>query len=594
MPSLALLAAAEAVPPLPRRHRRRPLESVTVHLSVFHSLALPTRDWAALPPELISCILHKLDPVEIMLGADKVCRSWRRAARDEPELWRRIHMQCYAELLDRNLIDLNEMAIDAVLRSQGQCQAFRVEGPELHDDLFRCLADHAPLLKSLVLHFCLGVSDQGFMQAIRSMPLLEELQLSHCSTLQHQGVFEVVAKECPRLKHLTNRHSHSMSFYFYGLGGYTSRSADGEAMEIAKMHELRSLQLIHNDLTNEGLIAILNKCPHLEMLCLRNCCNVRMTHELEAMIKRRKLLMDDHDDEHIEDFEPRNPANRECSLCHNYFKGYNERHKKHYVNDMEAMVISTVCELRTVWLYRKDLTSKRLGAILDRCPHLGSLDVWNCLNIVRDCALQAKCGWIKTKKLTTKLLTDYSKHEIFNPEGLDIHNCRNIILNNCRDKESKYNRIILRKKAKKYHQNTKKMMVKIENYIARLHLGKISYMEFDGAKFRDYKREFNPEEFHHRYGYGCTYYRERDMFERGYGYNYYSKFDEKFEPDSPIIECSTCLMFEYFAERWGVLDLDDYADYYDPSYGLDGHDEHNFTMHDVIISKRLRRYLKME
>ncbi|CAN6214098.1 unnamed protein product [Urochloa humidicola] len=119
-----------------------------------------------------------------MLGADKVCRSWRRAARDEPELWRRIHMKGYGEILDRNLIDLNEMAIDAVLRSQGQCQAFRVEGPGLYDDLFRCLADHAPLLKSLVLHFCLGVSDQGFMQAIRSMPLLEELQLSHCSTLQ--------------------------------------------------------------------------------------------------------------------------------------------------------------------------------------------------------------------------------------------------------------------------------------------------------------------------------------------------------------------------------------------------------------------------
>jgi hypothetical protein len=34
-------------------------------------------------------------------------------------------------------------------------------------------------------------------------------------------------------------------------------------------------------------------------------------------------------------------------------------------------------------------------------------------------ALQAKRGWIKPKKLTTKLLTDYFNPKFFNPEGLD-------------------------------------------------------------------------------------------------------------------------------------------------------------------------------
>ena len=71
--------------------------------------------------------------------------------------------------------------------------------------------------------------------------------------------------------------------------------------------------------------------------------------------------------------------------------------------------------------------------------------------------------------------------------------------------------------------------------------------------------------------------------------------DEKFGPAGPIRECSTCLMFEYFNELWGVvLDVDDYADYYDPSYGLDGDDETDFEVHDRLIGKRLRRYLKME
>ncbi|CAN6197833.1 unnamed protein product [Urochloa humidicola] len=136
MPSSTHLAAAAAPPLLGRRRRqRRPSKP----------------DWAGLPPELISSIFHRLDPVQIMLGADKVCRSWRLAAHDEPELWRRIDVRGYQSLSDRNLVDLNQMAIGAVKRSRGECRAFCGEGSALHDDLLRCLADHAPLLKSLVL-----------------------------------------------------------------------------------------------------------------------------------------------------------------------------------------------------------------------------------------------------------------------------------------------------------------------------------------------------------------------------------------------------------------------------------------------------------
>jgi hypothetical protein len=104
-------------------------------------------------------------------------------------------------------------------------------------------------------------------------------------------------------------------------------------------------------------------------------------------------------------------------------------------HDPTMVIISTVYELRSLQLYRNDLTSKGLAAILDKCPHLDSLDVWNCLNIVRDNALQAaKSGWIKTNKLTTKLITD----------------CYNIILNK---------RFILRKKARKY------MIAALEKYM---------------------------------------------------------------------------------------------------------------------------------
>jgi hypothetical protein len=56
----------------------------------WRRLGHPPRDWTALPPDALLAILGKLDHIEIFRGAGRVCRSWRRAARDEPELWRRI------------------------------------------------------------------------------------------------------------------------------------------------------------------------------------------------------------------------------------------------------------------------------------------------------------------------------------------------------------------------------------------------------------------------------------------------------------------------------------------------------------------------
>ncbi|OEL36826.1 hypothetical protein BAE44_0002155 [Dichanthelium oligosanthes] len=50
------------------------------------------RCWAALPRDALAAVLRRLDHVEILMGPGQVCRSWRRAARDDPALWRRIDM----------------------------------------------------------------------------------------------------------------------------------------------------------------------------------------------------------------------------------------------------------------------------------------------------------------------------------------------------------------------------------------------------------------------------------------------------------------------------------------------------------------------
>ena len=90
--------------------------------SSFVSAEAETRNWAELPPDAISTILQKLDHVDILMGAGQVCRSWRGAARDEPELWRRINMLGYADL--EHELNFPGMAQAAVRRSKGQCEAF--------------------------------------------------------------------------------------------------------------------------------------------------------------------------------------------------------------------------------------------------------------------------------------------------------------------------------------------------------------------------------------------------------------------------------------------------------------------------------------
>ncbi|XBI20935.1 hypothetical protein VPH35_062128 [Triticum aestivum] len=240
--------------------------------SSFVSAEEEMRNWAELPPDAISTILQKLDHVNILMGAGQVCRSWRGAARDEPELWRRINMLGHADLSPE--LNLHGMA------------RFWGEYTDDHDFLLY-LADHAtfagPSLKSLRL-----ISRYNFDEVLKEMivkfPLLEELELSLCLDVGESGVLGVVGKACPQLKRFRLNKD-----VFYDFEA-SDNDRDDEAMGIATMHELRSLQLFANRLSNKGLTAILDNCPHLESLDIRHCFNVCMDNTLHAKCDRISTL----------------------------------------------------------------------------------------------------------------------------------------------------------------------------------------------------------------------------------------------------------------------------------------------------------------
>jgi hypothetical protein len=133
------------------------------------------------------------------------------------------------------------------------------------------------------------VSTEGFAKAIHKFPLLEELELSLNTYIFGKEVFEIVGKSCRQLKHFRlNDHS----FHSFEYSGFYK---DGEALGIATMTELRSLQIFGNNLTNKGLTAILDNCPHLESLDLRHCFNVKMDDALRTKCARLKTLKLPHD-----------------------------------------------------------------------------------------------------------------------------------------------------------------------------------------------------------------------------------------------------------------------------------------------------------
>jgi hypothetical protein len=149
-------------------------------------------------------------------------------------------------------------------------------------------------LKRLGLVRCYGVSEEGLNGVAAKLPLLEELAISYCS-LSNEAL-EAVGRCCPHLKSLK-----------FNVRRYRHGKYDEEAFAIAaNMSELRHLQLVGNKLTNEGLQAILDGCPHLESLDIRQCFNLTLAGDLgrrcAQQIKHLRLPHDSTDDFECNDY----------------------------------------------------------------------------------------------------------------------------------------------------------------------------------------------------------------------------------------------------------------------------------------------------
>ena len=99
--------------------------------------AAPARDWAELPLDAIASVFARLGPVEILMGAGLVCRSWLHAAEGLSSPWKHLDMASSHNVVKDKCRSgdagaLRAMARKAVDRSAGQLEVF--VGEEFVDD----------------------------------------------------------------------------------------------------------------------------------------------------------------------------------------------------------------------------------------------------------------------------------------------------------------------------------------------------------------------------------------------------------------------------------------------------------------------------
>ncbi|XP_060179696.1 putative F-box/LRR-repeat protein 23 [Lycium barbarum] len=202
-----------------------------------------------------------------------LCTTWRRICK-EPLMWRVINMSNYEHLSYIGYY-IQKMCLHCVDRSQGELVDINLlyfaNGQSL-----QYIAQRSGKLKRLSIACCHSMLCDGLVEAVQKLPLLEELSLTH-TIITTEGI-ESLGRSCPLLKSFEL--NNSLYDYFDN-----EDARNEEALAIAKnLPALHHLQLIGNSMTNKGLEAILDGCPHLVSLDLRLCIYVSLNEVLSSRI----------------------------------------------------------------------------------------------------------------------------------------------------------------------------------------------------------------------------------------------------------------------------------------------------------------------
>ncbi|KAL8461031.1 hypothetical protein ACS0TY_032493 [Phlomoides rotata] len=250
------------------KFRHRKLKMGKEIPATIASSSAPPPPWIELPEDITANILKRLGAVEILKSAQKVCTTWRKVSHD-PSMWRVIDLRNPEHFMEQ--YDL--ICRQAVDRSQGQLVDLSLTyfGD---DELINYVAYRSSHLKHLTLQDCIDISGEGLVEAVKKLPHLEELHLIIMPTVQAEDIINI-GISCPMLKSFSFNDRGSKQpipeHYFTEEDEFTESSNEFGQAIASSMPNLCHLSLFANWMKNEGLEAILDSCPHLESLDLRQC-----------------------------------------------------------------------------------------------------------------------------------------------------------------------------------------------------------------------------------------------------------------------------------------------------------------------------------
>ncbi|PNY10395.1 F-box protein skip19-like [Trifolium pratense] len=232
------------------------------------------RNWLDLPRDVVLTIFRKLGTIDTLHRAHNVCTTWRNISKDPflyhtidmPNIGTDLSMDWYLELLCNRAVDY----------SSGQVTDINIEHFGT-DDVLNHIADSVSHLRRLRLVGCYGVTDEGLCEVAEKFPHLEELDIT-ISSLSDTPLQAI------------GRHCHQLKTFKFNIEGFRHphMEYDDEAFAIAKtMPGLRHLQLFGNKMSNAGLLAILDGCPLLESLDIRQCFNLNLVGSLGKRCKEQ-------------------------------------------------------------------------------------------------------------------------------------------------------------------------------------------------------------------------------------------------------------------------------------------------------------------
>uniref|UniRef100_A0A803LAY5 F-box domain-containing protein n=1 Tax=Chenopodium quinoa TaxID=63459 RepID=A0A803LAY5_CHEQI len=234
---------------------------------ISHNKEMNIPNWSDLPEEIWSIILSKVSTIDIIESVEIVCKLFRKICK-QPSMFNVIEMTLpdgYIDDVDPDFV--NSMTLFAVDRSSGNLVDIYLE-TFCNDDTLMEIVERARNLKHLRLGHHIDLSDRELVEAVKRLPMLEEVELNFCCF--YEKTIETVGRACPSLK------SFSMNNVWP-----ENHKCNEEVMAIARsMPNLHNLQLIGNHMTNEGLKAILEGCPLLESLDIRACFHIDLSGDL--------------------------------------------------------------------------------------------------------------------------------------------------------------------------------------------------------------------------------------------------------------------------------------------------------------------------